>query len=266
MYDFEKKEIKKKRKMRKKQHRWMKRVSKTGRVTHSRLALLLRGILFGLIIPVILSLIAKKLSEGGLHLYPLYREEVDGPFVAFLQNYMIFASYCILVFMTGNLFLPIPCMVGLFFVGAAILWPIETFWISPTSDAIQEWAESVGIPLVIGAPLFYFFIVSVIAFIEDYEIEYADARRLAGEESISGWEYEYRQVKADIRKSGEPQSFDRNSYVFLTPDDVKRAYREVLEEKAEKKQKRIRKEDIFQDEYFDFDDYDDYGDNDLNAV
>lgn len=157
-------------------------------------------------------------------------------------------------------------MIGLFLVGAALLWPVETFWISPTSDAIQEWAESVGIPLVIGAPLFYFFIVSVIAFIEDHEIEYADARQLAGETSISGWEYEYRQVKADIRKSGEPQSFDRNSYVFLTPDDVKRAYREVLEEKAEKKQKRIRKEDIFQDEYFDFDDYDDYGDNDLNAV
>ena len=220
MYGYEKREINKKRKMRRKQHRWIKFVSKTGRITHSKTSLLLQGILFGLIIPVILSLIAKELSEGGLHLYPLYRAEVDGPFVVFLQNYMILASYCILAFMTGSLFLPFLCMIALFFVAAVLLWPIETFWISPTSDAIQEWAESVGIPLV-----------------------NADARQLAGEKDISAWEYEYKKVKADMRKHGEPHSFDPNSYVFLSADDVKMAYREVLEEKANKKRKRVKKKD-----------------------
>ena len=243
MYGYEKREINKKRKMRRKQHRWIKFVSKTGRITHSKTSLLLQGILFGLIIPVILSLIAKELSEGGLHLYPLYRAEVDGPFVVFLQNYMILASYCILAFMTGSLFLPFLCMIALFFVAAALLWPIETFWISPTSDAIQEWAESVGIPLVIGAPLYVCFIGMAITFIQDHEILYADARQLAGEKDISAWEYEYKKVKADMRKHGEPHSFDPNSYVFLSADDVKMAYREVLEEKANKKRKRVKKKD-----------------------
>ena len=265
MYEHEKREIKKKRKMRKKQQRWMKIVSKTGRVTHSRISLLIGGIVFGLVIPVILSMFARKFSEAGFHLYFFHRD-IDGPFVTFLQNYMIFASYCILFYMTGSLLLPIPCMVGLFFVALVLLYPVETFLTGPVSDAIQEWAESIGVPLVIGFPLFVCFFEMAASFIKANEDKFADARHLAGEENVNAWAYEYEQVKEDIRKSGEPHSFDEDSYVYLTSDDLKRAYFEVLEEKAEKERKRIRKEDNSSDDYDDYDDYCDYEDDNLDAV
>ena len=246
----------------------MKIVSKTGRVTHSRLSLLIGGIIFGLVIPVILSLFARKLSEAGFHLY-LFHRDIDGPFVTFLQNYMIFASYCILFYMTGSLLLPIPYMVGLFFVALVLLYPVETFLTGPVSDAIQEWAESIGVPLVIGFPLFVCFFDMASSFIEKHEDRFADARHLAGEENVDPWEYEYKQVKKDMRKNGEPHSFVEDGYVYLTPDDLKRAYFEVMEEKAEKERKRIRKEDSLPEDYEDYGDYDDYGDyedDNLDAV
>lgn len=134
-------------------------------------------------------------------------------------------------------------------------------------DLVEEFLGPIGIPLVIGSPLFFCFLGGVSIFIEDHENRFADARHLAGEKDVSGWEYEYEQVKDDIRKHGEPHSFDRNSYVYLTPDDVKRACREVLEEKAEKNRKRIRKDDTFPDDYDDYDDQDDYnGYSDFEAL
>ena len=126
MYEHEKREIKKKRKMRKKQHRWMKIVSKTGRVTHSKPSLFLGGILFGLIIPVLLCLLTKWLFKGDVHLY-IFHSPDDSAAVTFFQNYMIFASYCILFHMTGSLLAPFICMFLLLLLSLVIFYPLEAF-------------------------------------------------------------------------------------------------------------------------------------------
>lgn len=251
MYEYEKREINRKRKMRKKQQRWIKFVSKTGRVTHSKLSLFMGATLFGLIIPIIFCLITRWLSKGGFHLYYFHRD-IDGPYVTFFQNYMIIASYGILLYTTGSLLAPIIYMGVLFFIGLIILYPFEVFMTGQMSDLIQEWAESVGIPLVMGAPLFICFFEVAAAYIAANEDKFADARHLAGEENKSPWAYEYEQVKKDMRKSGAPHSFDENSYVYLTSDDIKRAYMEVLEEKAKKKRKRLwKKKDPGLEDYID---------------
>ena len=259
MYEHEKREIKKKRKMRKKQHRWMKIVSKTGRVTHSKPSLFLWGILFGLIIPVLLCLLTKWLFKGDVHLY-IFHGPDDCAAVTFFQNYMIFASYCILFHMTGSLLAPFICMFLLLLLSLVIFYPLEAFATGWLYDLVEEFLGPIGIPLVIGFPLFVCFFDMASSFIKKHEDKFADARHLAGEEDVAAWEYEYKQVKEDMRKSGEPHSFDEDSYVYLTSDDLKRAYFEVLEEKAEKERKRIQKEDSSSD------DYDDYEDDNLDAV
>ena len=262
MYEHEKREIKKKRKMRKKQHRWMKIVSKTGRVTHSKLSLILGGILFGLIIPILLCLLTKWLFKGDVHLY-IFHSPDESAAVTFFQNYMIFASYCILFHMTGSLLAPFICMFLLLLLSLVIFYPLEAFTTGWLYDLVEEFLGPIGIPLIIGSPLFFCFFEMAASFIEANEDKFADARHLAGEENVNAWAYEYEQVKEDMRKSGEPHSFDTNSYVYLTPDDLKRAYFEVLEENAEKERKRIQKEDSSSDDY---DDCDDYEDDNLDAV
>ena len=251
MYEYEKREINRKRKMRKKQQRWIKFVSKTGRVTHSKLSLFVGATLFGLIIPTILCLFTKWLSKGNIHLY-IFHSANDSAAITFFQNYMIVASYCILFYMTGSLLAPIFGMFLLLLLSLVIFYPLEAFATGPVYDFVEEYLGPVGIPLVMGSPLFVCFFEMAGSYIAANEDKFADARHLAGEENKSPWAYEYEKVKKDMRKSGAPHSFDENSYVYLTSDDIKRAYMEVLEEKAKKKRKRLwKKKDPALEDYTD---------------